>query len=1253
MDKPLKRILSIALALIMVIPVVPTAVYAESSWNFGTTTQLDIKDGTITKDELYQRFLTLFGKEPISGGSFMYDTSSHSDKMTDLWYYHGTAVQSGDMEKVELADKTTYYAARETKATRYADQKSFTVRYYHAVTASVASGAPAGAGVAVSAQKVYARDEVTITAKAVDGYKTVLVCGETTVESGTYTYVPTASDSWTVSYVSTGAAQQEKYNVTLEVVGNAYGTASLSHSGEQNVGTDVAFTAVPGENGYIVSIDVSGAEAAVGAFDADRARTGSFTVGKSDVTVTVTFAEHRFPAKETIGPVNWNPGEADMQKIRQAVFDAVVDAEKAGDMTAEDMSIAFYVDEAEDYRELDAESVADFGSATEKLRITWTDESGKYPEVSWEGEVELRDDRPEYTIGWKGGKSYSFKQPSEVESYVKANLEVSTAADDVGVTLTGGALPEAYDTPAGVTYTVTYEGSVDYQPASRTVELEVTRLPEKCAIDITLAEQNGTVTFSQGDWADGFVSGASDVALTVIPDAGYAVSELYVADENGARVSGDITYESGAATVSFKSGSGADYTLKAEFEPVEITVRDCGISYRYDDLLAELLGATAITPDGLNGVEGSWYIDYQPFGDVSGMALITSEWRTRLQWQDVNATEPELDALLNAMGRKGEALRSLKHTFGKGPVDQNGKCTETVRIRFQSADGKYAVTSNQFTVTVDCNRPAAQIRLKENASAEVTYGSVTEREILAQVLDGVYVDGVKAENASVTFETDPTGLNAGTHTLRLICPETEEHQAAAAEVEVLVQKAESGFSLADSTVAYDGESHMVGIENPENACCITVIETESGVNITFPAEFDDLVKRLPAVIDADELKTVLGNLDLNDEVLEKLSQAVESLSGDSIAVNGSGPVQAGTYRACAVAYSENYKTVLSEAVLTITVPEKVPSGEITDTGRTLSLEGSIYINQYVQITGFEGVDIASSGGLLIWDHEISEEEALFGAKGAVVKEGLIRVGGEYAQRTDGIAARRYADKLYLRVYLEVADGVYAYGPLKEYSVQKYCENKLSDPGSSAELKAVCAAMLHYGAAAQVYFGDYKPYGYADANILDQYPTAAWEPGLLTSAAEVPASGISATGDVADKGKSLSLTGAVCVNYYYGAEFTGGIVTAELLVWDGVRGPLTEENVSYRKPLNLTGSEYAAQTDGIPARKYGDTIYTCAHFVDAQGNDHYSRISAYSPEVYAARKLSDSSTPEALREVCRRMVMFGECAENYFASMNQD
>jgi len=172
-----------------------------------------------------------------------------------------------------------------------------------------------------------------------------------------------------------------------------------------------------------------------------------------------------------------------------------------------------------------------------------------------------------------------------------------------------------------------------------------------------------------------------------------------------------------------------------------------------------------------------------------------------------------------------------------------------------------------------------------------------------------------------------------------------------------------------------------------------------------------------------------------------------------------------------------------------------PTGTIAGNGRTLSLEGEIYINQYILVTGFEGIDLTTKGGLLVWDHKVTEEAAVYGSQ-TYVNEGMVynitTANGvpEYMVRTNGIAAKEYADEVYFRVYVEVAPGEYVYGELAEYSVQTYCQNQLNKSGTSAVQKQVCAQMLHYGAAAQKRF-NYHVTDLANANILGSYPAPDW------------------------------------------------------------------------------------------------------------------------------------------------------------------
>ena len=336
---------------------------------------------------------------------------------------------------------------------------------------------------------------------------------------------------------------------------------------------------------------------------------------------------------------------------------------------------------------------------------------------------------------------------------------------------------------------------------------------------------------------------------------------------------------------------------------------------------------------------------------------------------------------------------------------------------------------------------------------------------------------------------------------------------------------------------------------------------------------------------------------------------------------------------------DHFMEVVLNVDLTRAQPVQPAQGTIARKGNSLSLDGEIHINHYVTITGFEGVDIEKQGGLLIWKTPVTDETATF-ETAETVKPGLTKSEYGYGQQTDGIAAKEYADTLYFRVYVKDNAGVCHYGPLSKYGVRSYAENMIR---KNKPVKQLCIEMLHYGAAAQLYF-DYNTGDLANKNIAAQYPAAQWDPNALTPLASA-ATDIVPTGDVNLHGHSLSLAGAIAMNHYY-RKPAFAVQEAELLVWNRVPGTLTEATAA-RVPMIFDGKDYAAVSVEVPSRYYGETVFVCARFVDTDGNVHYSAVSGYSPEKYAASKIKQNKNP-LLVETMKKMVMYGEEAQRYFA-----
>jgi hypothetical protein len=245
------------------------------------------------------------------------------------------------------------------------------------------------------------------------------------------------------------------------------------------------------------------------------------------------------------------------------------------------------------------------------------------------------------------------------------------------------------------------------------------------------------------------------------------------------------------------------------------------------------------------------------------------------------------------------------------------------------------------------------------------------------------------------------------------------------------------------------------------------------------------------------------------------------------------------------------------------------------------------------------------------------------------------------------------DGRFYAAYARLSDGSYVYSSLYNYSPQKYAMNMLGKSSTSESQKALCVAMLNYGAAAQTYFG-YKPDSLMNTSLTDAQRGLAvpYSADLLKGAVAADNSKAGAFAKTASgfskKTVSVSFDGAFGVNYYFTAsnvpegEMTFYYWTAE--DYAAVQ-TLTAHSATGTVGMEIAeNGSYWAMVDGIAAKEIDDTIYVAGVY-SANGETYCTGIVAYSLSTYFKKIAAGNSDMQPLAAAA---AVYGYYAKAYFA-----
>ena len=328
--------------------------------------------------------------------------------------------------------------------------------------------------------------------------------------------------------------------------------------------------------------------------------------------------------------------------------------------------------------------------------------------------------------------------------------------------------------------------------------------------------------------------------------------------------------------------------------------------------------------------------------------------------------------------------------------------------------------------------------------------------------------------------------------------------------------------------------------------------------------------------------------------------------------------------------------------------QQITTPTVTPKSPSLTFKDEVTIDVHFAATDLGNLT-GDDMGLLTWsiakdDGTVADAES--NVRGATYNSAT----GRYLISTPGIPAKKLGDTVYMKLYVQLANGNYVYSKLFSYSPKTYASNQLKN-STDAKVKSLMVAMLNYAAAAQTYFS-YKPYDLANRNLTDDQKALvrSYASGMIPSSGSVSTAkaGIfTNSGGFSKKIPAVSFGSAFSIEYFFTPAYTpSGNVT--LYYWTqadyNAVGTLKSSNASGRIQMTLQsdGSYHCAVT-GIAAKDLTQTIYVAGGYKSGSTN-HCTGVLPYSIGSYCASQVSKAT---AAKDLAAATAVYGYYANAYF------
>ena len=300
---------------------------------------------------------------------------------------------------------------------------------------------------------------------------------------------------------------------------------------------------------------------------------------------------------------------------------------------------------------------------------------------------------------------------------------------------------------------------------------------------------------------------------------------------------------------------------------------------------------------------------------------------------------------------------------------------------------------------------------------------------------------------------------------------------------------------------------------------------------------------------------------------------------------------------------------------------------------SLNLASDISVNYAIPASALEGFDIQTVSLQCTYPdyRSAGTVEEITRTISPVLKENY------YYFTLDGLTAVHMTNELTAVLYGRKGGREY-YSPTDNYSITTYAYSQLSKQENSSELKVLCAALLRYGAKAQIFNG------YRTDVLADRSMTEAQK--LLLSDLSAATFGMNnrVLPEIANPkatwvGKALILDSKVTVRYV--VDITDPSVGAENLTlrirYTDYSGVEQEAVVKNAQPYGTEAGHYSFGFDGLLAAELRTILYTAVYIDETQVSDTL----IYSVDTYGANKTG------TLGDLCRALMAYSDSAKAFF------